>query len=69
MTRNLIGDDAPKGVYIINHRKRPVATNQYGNMQFVINPSTVNAGASLLMGYEMLAIQSQAINAGSLAAM
>lgn len=68
MTRNLLGADCPKGVYVFNHRKRPVATNQYGNMQFVLNPSSVTSGASLLMGYEMLAIQSQAINAGSLAA-
>lgn len=68
MTRNYIGDDPPAGTYIVNHRRRPVATNQYGNMQFVINAASVTAGATLQMGYEMLAIQSQAINAGSLAA-
>jgi hypothetical protein len=68
MARNLFGTDAPKGVYVINHRKKPVATNQYGNMQFIINPSSVTSGAALYMGYEMLAIQSQAINAGSLQA-
>jgi len=69
MARNWIGDDPPKGVYLLNHRRRPVATNQYGNMQFILNPSSVSAGATLQMAYEMLAIQSQAVNAGSLAAM
>jgi len=66
-TRNLCGDDPPAGLYIFDHRKKPVITQQYGNMQLVGNFSTVNAGASILLGYEMLAIQSQAINAGSLA--
>lgn len=67
-TRNLIGDDFPKGTYIFDHRRKPIRTNNFGNTQFVINPSQVNAGAQLLMFYEMLAVQNQAINAGSLAA-
>lgn len=65
-TRNIIGDDFPRGTYCFDHRRKPIDTNQYGNMQFVINPSTVNANAVLFFGYEMLAVQSQAINAGSL---
>lgn len=67
-TRNIIGDDYPAGVYTFDHRRKPLDTNQYGNTQFVLNASTVNAGAYLSMMYEMLAVQSQAINAGSLAA-
>lgn len=66
-SRNIIGDDWPKGTYCMDHRRRPINTNQYGNMQFVINASTVNSGAFLDMMYEMMALQSQAINAGSLA--
>lgn len=66
-TRNIIGDDWPPGMYCFDHRRKPLDTNQYGNLQFVLNASTVNAGAYLNMMYEMLAIQSQAINAGSLA--
>ena len=66
--RNIIGDDYPPGTYMFDHRRKPIVTNQYGNMQFVVNPASVTSGASLLMGYEMLAVQSQAINAGSLAA-
>lgn len=66
-TRNIIGDDWPKGLYCIDHRRKPINTNQYGNMQFVLNTSQVNANAYLDMMYEMMALQSQAINAGSLA--
>lgn len=66
-TRNIIGDDFPRGVYCFDHRRKPINTNQYGNTQFVLNASVVNANAFLDMNYEMLALQSQAINAGSLA--
>jgi P3 major capsid protein len=66
MTRNMIGTDFPAGFYLFDHRRKPIDTNTYGNTSFVINPSVVNAGAVLLTAYEMLAIQSQAINAGSL---
>lgn len=65
-TRNMIGCDFPRGVYAFDHRRKPIDTNQYGNTSFVINPSSVAASSSLMLGYEMLAIQSQAINAGSL---
>lgn len=64
--RNMIGTDFPVGTYCFDHRRKPVDTNQYGNTSFVINPSSAAAGSSLMLGYEMLAIQSQAINAGSL---
>jgi P3 major capsid protein len=64
--RLLMGDDPPKGCYIFDHRRKPIMTNQFGNTQLVLNASQVNAGASILLGYEMLAVQSQAINAGSL---
>lgn len=66
-TRNIIGTDPPKGLYITDHRQaRPINTNQFGNTTFVLNPSQVNAGASLTMFYEMLAVQAQALNAGAL---
>lgn len=66
--RMLIGDDPPAGMYVFDHRRKPIMTNQFGNTQLDLNPSTANAGASLLIGYEMLAVQSQAINAGALTA-
>lgn len=66
--RRNIGDDFPAGAYVFDHRRKPIVTNQYGNTQIVLNASQANAGASLEMNYEMLSLQSQAINAGSLAA-
>lgn len=67
-TRLILGDDPPPGMYIFDHRRWPIVTNQYGNTQFVLNASAVTAGASLQMFYEMLSVQAQAINAGSLSA-
>jgi hypothetical protein len=64
-TRNILLDDFPPGHYYLDHRNKPIDTNQFGNTSLVVNPSLVNSGASLNLGYEMLAIQSQAINAGS----
>lgn len=67
-TRNMIGDDFPAGTYVFDHRRWPIVTDQFGNTQFVLNASQVNAGANVQMMYEMLSIQNQAINAGSLSA-
>lgn len=66
--RLIFGEDAPPGMYVFDHRRWPIVTNQFGNTQFVLNASQVTAGASLQMFYEMLSVQAQAINAGSLAA-
>jgi hypothetical protein len=66
--RQMIGEDFPSAFYVFDHRRKPIVTNQYGNTQFVMNASAASAGASLIMMYEMLSLQSQAINAGSLAA-
>jgi hypothetical protein len=65
--RNTIGDDLPKGTYCLETRMQPINTSAYGNMQLVINPSSVNAPASVLVGYEMIGIINQVANAGSLA--
>jgi hypothetical protein len=65
--RNTIGDDFPAGSYCIETRMQPINTTAYGNMQLVLNPSAVTAGASVLMGLEMLGIINQVANAGSLA--
>lgn len=65
--RNTIGDDLPKGMYCLETRMQPINTTAYGNMQLVINPSAVNAPASVLVGYEMIGIINQVANAGSLA--
>lgn len=67
-TRQMIGDDYPPGTYVFDHRRWPITTDQFGNTQFVLNASQVNAQANLQMMYEMLSIQNQAVNAGSLSA-
>lgn len=66
--RLIFGDDPPPGIYVFDHRRWPIVTNQFGNTQFVLNANQVNNGASLQMYYEILSVQAQAINAGSLAA-
>jgi len=67
LTRNMLGDDFPKGTYYFDFRNKPVATIQYGNMQLILNPSSVtNATANVLLGYETLALINQVTNAGSL---
>jgi hypothetical protein len=64
--REIINDDFPRGVYYFDHRKKPISTVQYGNMQLLLNPTGLNAAAQLLVGWEALAIISQITNAGSL---
>ena len=70
ITRTIIGDDFPaqaaRSVYYVDHRTRPINTDQFGNQLFVINPSQVQAATSqVLIGFEMLAIQQNVVNATS----
>ncbi len=67
-TRNLLGDDAPGGTYIFDHRRKPIITQVNGNTQLVLNASAVTAGATVETNLEMMAVQAQAFNAGSLPA-
>lgn len=67
LSRLIIQDDMPKGTYYFDHRTKPIATNQYGNMQLVVNPNTLSAAsASFLVGYEALALINMVSQAGSL---
>jgi len=59
--------DPPPGIYYFDHRDRPIDTITFGNMQAVLNPSVVNAGAQLIVGYEAFAQTSQLGGASSLA--
>lgn len=54
-TRTMLGIDLPAGMYYWDFRRRPIDTNQAGNTQAVINPSTVNSNAALLLGWESVA--------------
>lgn len=68
MTRLRINQDTPTGSYYFDHRLKPISSNQYGNMNLNVNPSSVTAGASLLVGWEMFAYINQITQAGSLQA-
>lgn len=61
--------DPPAGVYYFDHRRQPINTIQWGNMQLVITPTgAVNAGAQVLMATEAFANVNQIVGAASLAA-
>lgn len=68
MSNIKFGIDFPSGVYYVDHRNRPINTNQYGNMELIINPSTVNANAQVLVGYEAFGQLAMMTQAGSLPA-
>lgn len=65
-TRNLIETDMPLGCYYFDHRRRPINTIQYGNIQIVINPSLVNPGAQVFAMYEQMTKQGVINASGSL---
>lgn len=65
--RDILGDDFPKGVRYLDFRHRPVNTDQYGNMQLIINPSSVGgSAATFLFGWEAYGIIGQVNQGGSL---
>ena len=66
-TRNKVSTDFPPGVYYFDHRNKPLATTQYGNLELVMNPSTAGASAYCLVGYEDFALMNTITQAGSLA--
>ena len=68
IVRNLMGVDPPPGMYYFSSRERPISTQQYGNMELVINALTAGTGAYALVGYESFAMLNNVVGAGSLAA-
>lgn len=57
MDRNVIGDDFPAAMYYLDFRHRPIDTNQFGNMQLIINPSSVGgSGAVIFYGWEAFGV-------------
>lgn len=66
LERTIINDDLPAGHYYFDFRRRPISTVQYGNMQLIFNPSSVQTGAAVFVGYEALALINQVTQAGSL---
>jgi hypothetical protein len=65
--RDILGDDFPKGVRYLDFRHRPINTDQYGNMQLIINPSSVlGSAATFLFGWEAFGIIGTVNQGGSL---
>lgn len=67
-TRNMLGFDLPAGGYYFSHRRKPISTTTYGNMQLIVNASTAAANAYGLIGYEDFALVNTLLGAGSLSA-
>ena len=65
-TRQSIQDDLPQGAYYFPSRMKPISTQQYGNMELIVNASTVNTNAVMLIGFESIGMKSSVIPAGSL---
>lgn len=66
--REIIMSDLPLGTYYFSHRKKPISTLQYGNMQLILNAISAGAGAYLLVSWEDFALVNTLTQAGSLAA-
>jgi hypothetical protein len=68
-TREIIGSDLPLGTYYFSHRKKPLSTVQYGNLQLILNAASLTAGVSYENVYvEDFALVNALTSAGSLAA-
>ena len=67
LARSTFMADPPPGVYYFDTRAKPISTQQFGNTQITVNPSTVTSSASaLLVGFEYFSQASQVVFAGSL---
>jgi hypothetical protein len=65
--RDILGNDFPRGTHYLDFRHRPVNTDMYGNMQLVLNPSSVlGSAATFLFGWEAYGIIGQVNQGGSL---
>ena len=67
-TRQEVQTDFPTGTYYFPHRKRPISTIQFGNMELILNLGTVNSGCQIMVAYEDFATVNTVTGAGSLPA-
>jgi len=67
ITREIIQSDLPLGTYYFSHRKKPISTTQYGNMQLILNAASVAGTPYLLISWEDFALVNTLTQAGSLA--
>jgi hypothetical protein len=65
--RDILGCDLPAGMRYLDFRHRPINTDQYGNMQLIVNPSSVlGSAATILFGWEAYGVIGQVNQGGSL---
>lgn len=67
-TRVKIMTDMPTGTYAFDFRDQPINTNQAGNMQILLNPSSAAAGSQVMVGWESFADVNTILGAQSLPA-
>jgi hypothetical protein len=67
LTREIINSDLPLGTYYFSHRRKPISTLQYGNMQLNLNAASVSGVPYCLIGWEAFALVNALTQAGSLA--
>ena len=63
-----IKTDFPTGMYQFDFRDAPISTNQAGNIQLVLTPSSAASGSQTLVGWESFARVDTVLGAQSLAA-
>jgi hypothetical protein len=67
-TRIKIKTDLPAGAYMFDFRDQPINTNQAGNMQLMLQPSSAAAGSQVMVGWESFANVNTVLGAQSLPA-
>ena len=66
--RESVQSDLPAGFYYINHRERPIETQQYGNMELILNTITAGAQAYVNVYWEVMKNVNNVSSQGSLTA-
>jgi P3 major capsid protein len=67
--REIVGTDLPLGTYYFSHRKKPLSTIQYGNLELILNAASLTSGSCYQNVYvEDFALVNALTQAGSLAA-
>lgn len=65
-TREILSTDPPIGTYYSSSRRKPISSNQYGNIEIVLNAINAGANSKLFVGLEMMNYPNMVVNAGSL---
>lgn len=68
LSRHKIITDWPLGSYLFDFRGQPIATNQSGNMQLLLNPISAATNSNALCGFESFALVNTVLGAASLPA-